>query len=179
MDVHLRPPETSDAEVHYRYPPQASIARMYGAGAGALPKPTMERSYEWLAWIMGQSYGAMMDVDGEPVGHVRLHSLSEADRKARLAIGLFSEAMLGRGVGRRAITLCLDHAFGPMGLHRVDLRVLAFNTRAIRCYLACGFHHEGTEREAALIDGVWHDDWIMGILAHEHQRRAATGIVNI
>ncbi|SFC50117.1 GNAT family N-acetyltransferase [Tropicimonas isoalkanivorans] len=57
-----------------------------------------------------------------------------------------------------------------MGLHRVDLRVLSFNTRAIACYRACGFVHEGTEREAAFIDGEWHDDWIMGILSHEHAR---------
>lgn len=152
---------------------------MYGGSAGTLPKPSMKRSSEWLDWLMKQPYGAMIDAAGEPVGHIRLHSLNETDRKARLAIGLFSETVLGRGIGRRSVSLCLDHAFGTMGLHRVDLRVLAFNTRAIRCYLACGFRHEGTEREAALIDGVWHDDWIMGVLAREHSSKAIAGGVNI
>ena len=52
----------------------------------------------------------------------------------------------------------------PRGLHRIDLRVLAYNTRATRCYLRAGFVEEGREREAALVDGTWHDDVIMGIL---------------
>ena len=30
-------------------------------------------------------------------------------------------------------------AFGILGLHRIDLRVLAYNTRAISCYRRCGF----------------------------------------
>ncbi len=61
----------------------------------------------------------------------------------------------------------LRYAFGTLDLHRVDLKVLDFNLRAIRCYLACGFREEGREREAARVDDRWHDDVIMGILAHE------------
>lgn len=72
-------------------------------------------------------------------------------------------------MGRELIKLVLSHAFGTMGLHRVDLRVLAFNERAIRCYRSCGFVEEGRERESARIGDVWHDDIIMGILAEEYQ----------
>nr|WP_246252582.1 GNAT family protein [Sulfitobacter algicola] len=97
--------------------------------------------------------------------------MNEADKRARLTIGLFGEAHLDRGIGREAICLTLDHAFGDMGLHRVDLRVLSYNQHAIRCYTSCGFVHEGTEREAAWVGGAWHDDWIMGILADEHYER--------
>ncbi|MNW10242.1 Spermidine N(1)-acetyltransferase [compost metagenome] len=61
----------------------------------------------------------------------------------------------------------MAHAFGELGLHRVSLRVLAFNERAIASYRKSGFSIEGREREAALIDGAWHDDIMMGILAHE------------
>lgn len=28
---------------------------------------------------------------------------------------------------------------------------------------------EGTERDSALIAAEWHDDWIMGILEHDHR----------
>jgi [ribosomal protein S5]-alanine N-acetyltransferase len=49
----------------------------------------------------------------------------------------------------------------------VDLRVLAFNERAIACYTKCGFVIEGRERETALIDGTWYDDVMMSILEHE------------
>jgi len=58
-----------------------------------------------------------------------------------------------------------------MSLHRVSLRVLAYNVRAIRCYSACGFVEEGREREAAFVGGEWHDDVMMGLLAHEFAAR--------
>ncbi len=44
---------------------------------------------------------------------------------------------------------------------------IAYNTRAIRCYLACGFVIEGHERNAALVSGQRHDDLIMEILTAE------------
>ena len=62
----------------------------------------------------------------------------------------------------------MRHAFDDLGLRRVDLRVLAYNERAIRCYLSCGFVEEGRERESALVDGERYDDLIMGVLAHEY-----------
>lgn len=169
--VRLRELRTSDAEVHAGFPPEAEIVRMYGGDPHDLPDRSLAQSRGWVDWMIGHPFARIIERDGQPVGHVRLHSLSRTDRRARLAIGMFSIAFLGQGTGRTAIGLTLDHAFGEMGLHRVDLRVLAFNTRAIRCYQACGFVHEGTEREAALIGGGWHDDWIMGILAGEHLAR--------
>jgi RimJ/RimL family protein N-acetyltransferase len=45
--------------------------------------------------------------------------------------------------------------------------VLAYNKRAIRAYEKCGFVIEGREREAAFVDGAWHDDVMMGLLDHE------------
>ena len=45
--------------------------------------------------------------------------------------------------------------------------MLAYNTRAIACYARCGFVEEGREREAAYVDGTWHDDVVMGILDRE------------
>ena len=107
------------------------------------------------------------DADGRCIGTIRLHGIVAADRRARLAIGIFDHRFWSRGYGSEAIRLLPGYAFNAMRLHRVDLRVLAYNTRAIRAYERCGFVREGSERESALVDGVWHDDIIMGILEHE------------
>jgi RimJ/RimL family protein N-acetyltransferase len=48
------------------------------------------------------------------------------------------------------------------------VRVVDYNLRAIRAYQKCGFVIEGREREAALVDGAWHDDVMMAILDREH-----------
>jgi RimJ/RimL family protein N-acetyltransferase len=106
-----------------------------------------------------------IDVGARLIGEIRLEGLEQVDRRATLAVGILDPAALGNGYGTEAIRLVLAHAFGPMGLHRIDLRVLAYNERAIRCYEKCGFVIEGRERESALVDGAWHDDVMMGILA--------------
>ena len=74
---------------------------------------------------------------------------------------------LTREGAAEAIGLVAAHAFGPMALHRLAARVLAFNERAIRAYQKCGFRVEGRERESASIDGAWHDDLMIGLLAGE------------
>jgi ribosomal-protein-alanine N-acetyltransferase len=84
-------------------------------------------------------------------------------------IGLFVADLRGRGLGRQVTRLVLDWAFGELGLHRVELEVLASNQRAIRCYLACGFRQEGVRREAELYPDGWHDFIEMAVLESEYR----------
>ena len=69
----------------------------------------------------------------------------------------------------------LAWAFEVLGVHRVELQVLAGNGRAISCYLACGFRQEGVRREAELYPDGWKDFIMMGILRPEHAAHARTG----
>lgn len=101
------------------------------------------------------------------LGAVRLDRVDFTDRRASLAIGLLSSGELGKGQGTEAVRRVLGYAFAELKLHRVSLRVLADNERAIRSYQKCGFQIEGRERETAFLDGRWHADLIMGVLEHE------------
>jgi RimJ/RimL family protein N-acetyltransferase len=103
---------------------------------------------------------------GRFIGHVRLHNVSEQDKRAALAIGIDDPSCLGKGFGTETVKLVLSYAFGS-GFHRISLRVLSGNARAIACYRKCGFVEEGREREAALVNGSWQDDVIMGLLDRE------------
>jgi RimJ/RimL family protein N-acetyltransferase len=62
-----------------------------------------------------------------------------------------------------------NYGFEELRLHRIDLRVLDYNARALRAYEKCGFVREGLERESALVDGTWHSDVIMSILEQEYR----------
>jgi RimJ/RimL family protein N-acetyltransferase len=101
------------------------------------------------------------------IGTIRLDRVDLRDRRASMAIGILDRDSLGQGLGTEANRLVLGYAFRELKLHRISVRVLAFNARAIRSYAKCGFTVEGREREAACVDGTWHDDLIMGILEHE------------
>ena len=109
------------------------------------------------------------------MGAAFLSDVREGGRKARLAVGMYAPQFLGRGLGSEAIRLVLRHAFGTLGMHRVDLKVLDFNDRAIAAYLACGFVEEGRERESCWVDGRWHDDVVMGVLDREFIAKCVKG----
>lgn len=172
--VRLRAPRPADIAARAALGRSPAILRMFGHDGPTNTTMTTTDAQGWFDRLSAHPHAWVIESDDALAGELRLDGLDPADRRARLALGLFSDRDLGRGIGPRAIAQALDHAFGPLGLHRVDLRVLAFNTRAIRCYTACGFRHEGTLRENAWIDGAWHDDLIMGLLAHDPRPHPST-----
>jgi RimJ/RimL family protein N-acetyltransferase len=50
------------------------------------------------------------------------------------------------------------------GLHRLELTVMARNTRAIRLYERMGFSVEGRRSECLLIDGQFIDELTMAVI---------------
>jgi diamine N-acetyltransferase len=59
----------------------------------------------------------------------------------------------GRGLGRAALALIVDHAFGPLGAHRLWLDVKPDNARARHLYASLGFEEEGVMRDALRTEG--------------------------
>ena len=101
------------------------------------------------------------------IGVAFLHGLEINDKRARYAVGIYNKNNWGKGYGQEISNTVLKYAFNNLKLHRVDLRVLAYNKRAIASYKKTGFVQEGILRENAYINNIWHDDVIMSILCHE------------
>jgi ribosomal-protein-alanine N-acetyltransferase len=115
------------------------------------------------------AYTWAVEYEGRCIGGAGLRVNSDQHR-AVFWIGLFVAGLRGRGLGREITRLILDWAFSDLGLHRVELEVLAANDRAIRCYLSCGFRQEGVRREAELYPDGWHDFIEMAVLHREYAR---------
>ncbi|WP_224545310.1 GNAT family N-acetyltransferase [Mesorhizobium sp. CA16] len=161
----LRRPIPEDVEARLALGRHREIVEAYGGIFDPNTTFTRADAEAAIRFIEQQDYAWVIDA-GCFVGHVRLHSIDWHDKRAALAIGIDDQAYLGKGYGAEAIRLVLGYAFG-LGLHRVFLRVLSSNSRAIACYRKCGFVEEGREREAALVSGAWQDDIIMGLLDRE------------
>lgn len=116
-------------------------------------------------------YGWVIEHDGSPIGEVRLDDLDWHTGQARLAIGIDDPHLLGRGLGSEAIRLVVEHAFVALGLDRVWLRVVEYNTRATRGYRSCGFTVQRREPDAVDIRGRSYDDLIMGLSASNWAQR--------
>ncbi|MFB9902920.1 GNAT family N-acetyltransferase [Allokutzneria oryzae] len=107
---------------------------------------------------------------GTYIGELALNDIDFDNLSAGYRIAL-TDTSAGRGLGTEATRLVLAYAFERIGLHRVQLEVFTFNTRAIASYRKCGFEIEGTMRHALRWDGQWHDTHVMGALAPTAQLR--------
>ncbi|MEU4684318.1 GNAT family N-acetyltransferase [Streptomyces xinghaiensis] len=73
----------------------------------------------------------------------------------------------GRGLATRAMSALLDEAFGPVGLHRVELRIAPTNEPSRKVARRLGFTEEGVLREALAFPGGRQDELVYGLLAEE------------
>jgi ribosomal-protein-alanine N-acetyltransferase len=80
--------------------------------------------------------------------------------------GPFQNAYLGYWIGAayarqgymtEALALALDHAFGPMGLHRVEANVIPGNRASNALARRLGFRREGLSPRYVKIAGRWQD----------------------
>jgi RimJ/RimL family protein N-acetyltransferase len=163
----LRPAEPGDVERRLKLGAEpAENLRLYGVQPETVSPLTWERAENWVNALIEHPYAWVIEASSL-LGAIRLDKVDFRDRRASLAIGLLQSELLGRGIGTEATRRVLLHAFSDLKLHRVSLRVLAQNKRAIRSYEKCGFRIEGRERETVMIDGAWQDHLIMGLLEHE------------
>jgi RimJ/RimL family protein N-acetyltransferase len=103
-----------------------------------------------------------------PIGNVGLHRIDWKNRTAVFGIALGEKAYWGQGFGTDATRTMLRFAFEELNLHRVELEVFDFNSRAMRSYEKAGFRHEGTRRQALFRHGRYHDVHLMSILQSEY-----------
>ncbi len=67
----------------------------------------------------------------------------------------------GRGLMREGMSLLLDHAFGELGLHRVQANIQPGNGASIALVRGAGFRMEGLALRYLMIRGEWrdHEQW--------------------
>ena len=68
----------------------------------------------------------------------------------------------GKGIGKELMKEILEVADNWLMLKRVELGVFADNEKAIKLYEACGFKIEGRRKYAAIRNGKYEDEYIMG-----------------
>jgi len=106
------------------------------------------------------------------VGYYRAHPVLEytdvwyvlGDREAR-----------GRGFGREAVRLLVDHVFASSAVERVGATCDVENVPSVRLLEGLGFRHEGTLRSALFHHGGWHDVRVYAVTRAEWAAKARPG----
>lgn len=105
------------------------------------------------------------------IGFVSIENIEWNNQCGELSIGIGQAEDRGQGYGSEALGLILRYAFEELNLYRVQLDVIANNSRAIHTYEKAGFQVEGRKRQAVYRDGVRDDRLVMGMLLPEWQER--------
>ncbi len=112
--------------------------------------------------------------DGVLMGTCTLFHHHAASRRAEIGYAQ-GRPYWGAGYMHEALSALIDHAFGPLGLHRLEADIDPLNTASARTLERLGFQKEGHLRERWLVAGVFSDTGWYGLLRHEWRGNAGGG----
>ena len=91
--------------------------------------------------------------DNKKIGSVYFQDIDSNNRKCEYGILIGEEEYLNGGRGTETARLALEYAFNNMNMHRVYLRLLSDNVRALKSYEHVGFKQEGVAHDDVWLDG--------------------------
>lgn len=158
MTITVRHAEPDDYEAMHRI----FSGPLAVAGTLQLPLQSVDRSRHRLAETEPGTYRLVACADGEVVGTIGLHTLSNPRRKHVADIGMaVRDDWQGKGVGSALLAAALDLADNWLNIQRVELTVYTDNAAAIALYQKFDFAIEGTHPRYAFRAGTYVDAYTM------------------
>ncbi|MFJ9629990.1 GNAT family N-acetyltransferase [Streptomyces sp. NPDC091280] len=136
--------ESKDLHQPWLFPPTSADA--FTAYAGRLIQDPTKAGF------------LVCELDGDGIaGFININNIVQGGFQCgALGYGAFAHAA-GRGLMREGVNAVMDHAFGPMRLHRLEINVQPGNAASIALARSCGFRLEGFSPDMIYIDGAWRD----------------------
>lgn len=166
--VYLRSVEKRDISILCEYIDDDEV-RKYDGGYTIIPSmETLMATFEKLTHGSTQ-YLSIINEKGVLVGYITYKEHKDTINVYTIGITIGSK-FWARGYGTDSIKIILDYLFMYKGAERIELEVVDYNKRAIKCYKRCGFVQEGIKRKKYFSKGTYHDEIIMGILKSEYYK---------
>ena len=167
--LHLRPLVPDDAAALFGIHADPAFMRYWSTPPWTSIDQAVQliaRDQQEVAAGLHLRLGVCLRQDGTLVGTCSLFHLDVACRRAEIGYGIAS-GHWRRGYMAEAVGALIDHAFGPLGLNRLEADVDPRNTASVRSLEALGFTREGLLRERWIVGGEVSDSALYGLLARE------------
>lgn len=105
----------------------------------------------------GRQLPFVVEHDGQFVGQLTVNNVVRGSAQFASVGYWIAESHAGRGITTTAVALAVDHCFGPVGLHRVEVAIRPENASSQRVVEKLGFTDVGFAPAYLHIDGAWRD----------------------
>lgn len=155
--IFLRPMTKEDTDLIIRWRNSEAVRKNF-----IYRRPFTREGHEnWIRTMIDTGRAVQMMIccipSGRPVGSVYIRDIDREHNKAEYGIFIGEPQARGRGMGTAAARLMLQYCFQEEKLHRVYLRALAGNDRAVRSYEKAGFKKEALLKDDVFLDGKYCD----------------------
>ncbi len=147
---------------YWSFPPMTEIAQaqeMFEKNVRGV------QSGEFLPWVVALAANDAM------IGTCTLFAFDWKHRRAMIGYALV-RTQWGHGYAQDALRLVLTHAFGALGLHRLEADIDPRNEASLRLVERLGFIREGLQRERWFVGDDVQDSALYGLLAREFDATA-------
>ncbi len=100
------------------------------------------------------------------IGSMGMHNWDHTLKKAQLGYWITKEYE-GKGIIQKCLAAFIDFLFNKAGLNKVEIHFMVNNHRSARVAEQAGFKVEGIIRQSYLMNGIYHDIVITGLLKKE------------
>jgi ribosomal-protein-alanine N-acetyltransferase len=107
--------------------------------------------------------------DGAIMGAINLSQIFHGNFKNAYMGYYIAEQYAGQGYMTEAMRLAIDHAFGKIGLHRLEANIQPGNKDSIALVKRLGFTREGYSRRYLKIAGKWRDHERWAVIAEDRR----------
>ena len=164
--IYLSPRNSEDVEQFTEWLNDFEITDYLGR-SGMLTSLESEREYLESNTNSCASFVIVTLENDKMIGTVSLERIDNINRTATLGIFIGDKEYRNDGYGTEAIKMVLDYGFNYMNLQNINLNLMSFNERALKCYKKCGFKEYGRRRKCKFVNGKYYDSICMDIIAEE------------
>lgn len=99
----------------------------------------------------------VLEVEGRFAGQVTVNNVVRGSAQFASLGYWLDQRVAGRGLMPRAVARVIDHCFGPVGLHRIEVCIRPENTNSLRIVEKLDLPEIGFAPLLLHIDGAWRD----------------------
>ncbi len=157
----IRKPREADIKERYELGRSLEFRKMVGGSVIDLPPYEYDNAERLYQREMKYKYSWFIEYKGRMIGVCRLRKQDTG--AIRYSIGIHDDTLYSKGIGTKVTKAIIDFAFNELNLNELELMVLEYNKRAIRCYEKCGFEVTKVLEDSLELDGKTYNDVIMKV----------------